>query len=128
MPGSPQLLELYAWRGRNINSSDQQMRRSHRMGCCQIVHGLRASGISDHSYLKRTLNRIEKPPSKETANPRAEARHQPSKGACASKVAGGTFMRHLQSVLAMLVATVLIGCGAGHANLTSITVSPQSAT
>jgi hypothetical protein len=98
------------------------------MGCCQIVHGLRASGISDHSYLKRTLNRIEKPPSKETANPRAEARHQPSKGACASKVAGGTFMRHLQSVLAMLVATVLIGCGAGHANLTSITVSPQSAT
>ncbi|HKV80072.1 MAG TPA: hypothetical protein VJP02_18130 [Candidatus Sulfotelmatobacter sp.] len=28
----------------------------------------------------------------------------------------------------LLLAAVLVGCGAGHANLTSITVSPQSAT
>jgi methionine-rich copper-binding protein CopC len=37
-------------------------------------------------------------------------------------------MRYLQSVLAVLVAMVVIGCGAGHPNLTSITVTPQSAT
>jgi len=37
-------------------------------------------------------------------------------------------MKYLQLVLAALVAVALIGCGAGHANLTSITVSPQSAT
>jgi hypothetical protein len=37
-------------------------------------------------------------------------------------------MKYLQLVLAALVAWALIGCGAGHANLTSITVSPQSAT
>jgi hypothetical protein len=37
-------------------------------------------------------------------------------------------MRYLQATLAVLIATVLVGCGAGHANLTSITVSPQSAT
>ena len=37
-------------------------------------------------------------------------------------------MRHLNLVLAMSVSMVVIGCGAGHANLTSITVSPQSAT
>ncbi len=37
-------------------------------------------------------------------------------------------MKYLNSVLGLLVATVGIACGAGHANLTSITVSPQSAT
>ena len=38
-------------------------------------------------------------------------------------------MRYFQSVLAGLVATIfIVGCGAGHANLMSITVSPQSAT
>jgi len=37
-------------------------------------------------------------------------------------------MKHLNVVLAFLVSMVVIGCGAGHANLTSITVSPQSAT
>ena len=46
----------------------------------------------------------------------------------ASILVGGTFMRYLSAVLALLVATVGIACGAGHANLTSITVSPQSAT
>jgi hypothetical protein len=37
-------------------------------------------------------------------------------------------MKYLQFVLAGLVALFLIGCGAGHPNLTSITVTPQSAT
>jgi hypothetical protein len=37
-------------------------------------------------------------------------------------------MKYLLFVLAVSVALVLIGCGAGHANLTSITVTPQSAT
>lgn len=37
-------------------------------------------------------------------------------------------MKYFVSVLAASVAWVLIGCGAGHANLTSITVTPQSAT
>ena len=37
-------------------------------------------------------------------------------------------MKYLPFVLAVSVALVLIGCGAGHANLTSITVTPQSAT
>jgi hypothetical protein len=37
-------------------------------------------------------------------------------------------MRYLQSVFPLLVAMVLIGCGAGHPNLTGITVTPQSAT
>ena len=36
-------------------------------------------------------------------------------------------MRYWQFVLALLVAAFVVGCGAGHANLTSITVSPQSA-
>jgi hypothetical protein len=36
------------------------------------------------------------------------------------------FMKHLMFVI--MAALILIGCGAGHANLTSITVSPQSAT
>jgi Bacterial Ig-like domain (group 2) len=37
-------------------------------------------------------------------------------------------MRYVNSVLALLVGLFVIGCGAGHANLTSVTVSPQSAT
>ena len=37
-------------------------------------------------------------------------------------------MKYVNFVLAMAVSMVLIGCGAGHANITSITVSPQSAT
>jgi hypothetical protein len=37
-------------------------------------------------------------------------------------------MKYLQFALAALLLTLLIGCGAGHPNLTSITVSPQSAT
>jgi hypothetical protein len=36
-------------------------------------------------------------------------------------------MRYLNFVLLMWVSIVFVGCGAGHANLTSITVSPQSA-
>jgi hypothetical protein len=38
------------------------------------------------------------------------------------------FMKHLNFALALLVSMFVIGCGAGHANLTSITVSPESAT
>lgn len=34
----------------------------------------------------------------------------------------------LQTLLLLLAAVGLAGCGAGHANLTSITVSPQTAT
>ena len=38
-------------------------------------------------------------------------------------------MRRLNLVLGMVSASIFaIGCGAGHANLTGITVSPQSAT
>jgi hypothetical protein len=37
-------------------------------------------------------------------------------------------MRYLQFVVAVLVAMAVIGCGAGHPNLTSVTVTPQSAT
>jgi hypothetical protein len=37
-------------------------------------------------------------------------------------------MKYVLFVLAASVALVLIGCGAGHANLTSITVTPQLAT
>jgi hypothetical protein len=36
-------------------------------------------------------------------------------------------MRYLQFVMAVLVAMAVIGCGAGHPNLTSVTVTPQSA-
>jgi hypothetical protein len=36
-------------------------------------------------------------------------------------------MRYLQFVVAVLVAMAVIGCGAGHPNLTSVTVTPQSA-
>ena len=39
-----------------------------------------------------------------------------------------TLMRHLLFVFTTCFALLLIGCGAGHANLTSITVTPQSAT
>ncbi|MDP9160545.1 MAG: hypothetical protein M3O09_10030 [Acidobacteriota bacterium] len=34
----------------------------------------------------------------------------------------------MKCLLLLLVGVTLVGCGAGHANLTSITVSPQSAT
>ena len=37
-------------------------------------------------------------------------------------------MRYSQFVLVLLISAIVVGCGAGHANLTSITVSPQSAT
>src|SRR5215469_17594242 len=37
-------------------------------------------------------------------------------------------MKYLPLVCAAWFALVLIGCGAGHPNLTSITVTPQSAT
>ncbi len=37
-------------------------------------------------------------------------------------------MRCMQIVLSLLVAMALVACGAGHPNLTSITVTPQSAT
>lgn len=37
-------------------------------------------------------------------------------------------MKYLQFALAGLLLALLIGCGAGHPNLTSITVTPQSAT
>jgi hypothetical protein len=37
-------------------------------------------------------------------------------------------MKYTLFILAAVVVVVLVGCGAGHANLTSITVSPQSAT
>ncbi len=33
-----------------------------------------------------------------------------------------------QALFVIAAALILTGCGAGHANLTSITVSPQSAT
>ena len=39
-----------------------------------------------------------------------------------------SFSDRANFILAFLVAMVGIGCGAGHANLTSITVSPRSAT
>jgi len=37
-------------------------------------------------------------------------------------------MKHLNFALAFLLSIVVLGCGAGHANLTSVTVSPESAT
>lgn len=37
-------------------------------------------------------------------------------------------MKYLQFALVPLVALIFLGCGAGHANLTSITVTPQAAT
>jgi hypothetical protein len=37
-------------------------------------------------------------------------------------------MKYLQFALPALLVALLIGCGAGHPNLTSITVTPQSAT
>src|SRR5262249_26141958 len=37
-------------------------------------------------------------------------------------------MKYLPLVLAAWFGLVLVGCGAGHPNLTSITVTPQSAT
>jgi hypothetical protein len=37
-------------------------------------------------------------------------------------------MKYLQFALAVFLLALLIGCGAGHPNLTSITVTPQSAT
>jgi hypothetical protein len=37
-------------------------------------------------------------------------------------------MKPLPIILLSCVASILIGCGAGHPNLTSITVSPQTAT
>jgi hypothetical protein len=37
-------------------------------------------------------------------------------------------MKYLLFILTTWFVIVLIGCGAGHANLTSITVTPQSAT
>src|SRR6185312_9060168 len=39
-----------------------------------------------------------------------------------------TLMKHLLFAVAFLGLIVVAGCGAGHANLTSVTVSPQSAT
>jgi hypothetical protein len=77
---------------------------------CQIA------AISLRKYIKAStaLHQISEAPTWRTRN--------------ASILVGGTFMRYLNSVLALLAATVGIACGAGHANLTSITVSPQSAT
>jgi len=46
----------------------------------------------------------------------------------ASKLTREKSMKYLNLVLAASVSMVLVGCGAGHANITSITVSPQSAT
>jgi hypothetical protein len=37
-------------------------------------------------------------------------------------------MKHLQFVSAAFLVIILIACGAGHPNLTSITVTPQTAT
>ena len=37
-------------------------------------------------------------------------------------------MKSLQFILPVCAALILIGCGAGHPNLTSITVSPSTAT
>jgi hypothetical protein len=37
-------------------------------------------------------------------------------------------MKYLNLALAIMIAVTVVGCGAGHANITSITVSPQSAT
>ena len=37
-------------------------------------------------------------------------------------------MKPLQSIFLCCLALVLVGCGAGHPNLTSIAVSPQTAT
>jgi hypothetical protein len=37
-------------------------------------------------------------------------------------------MRRLQFVLLACLAFILIGCGAGHPNLTSVQVSPSTAT
>jgi hypothetical protein len=45
----------------------------------------------------------------------------------ASKRLEAILMKHLNFALAFLLSVVL-GCGAGHANLTSVTVSPESAT
>jgi hypothetical protein len=45
-----------------------------------------------------------------------------------SKLGGDTLMKYWYCALALTVFLVAVGCGAGHANLTSITVTPQSAT
>ena len=37
-------------------------------------------------------------------------------------------MKYLSIILVLLCWTAVIACGAGHANLTSVTVSPESAT
>jgi hypothetical protein len=57
----------------------------------------------------------------------SEARHQPRGGAAHLNL--GTIMKCSLSLAALgaVMCCALIGCGAGHANLTSITVSPQSA-
>ena len=44
-----------------------------------------------------------------------------------SKIAGDMLMKYLAFALTILVASVLMSCGAGHPNLVSIKVSPQSA-
>lgn len=58
----------------------------------------------------------------------SEARHQPRAGA--AHLNPGTVMRCslFLASLSALMGCALIGCGAGHANLTSITVSPHTAT
>ena len=57
-----------------------------------------------------------------------EARYQPT--AEAAHLNPGTIMKCslFLASLSALMGCALIGCGAGHANLTSITVSPQTAT
>ena len=55
-----------------------------------------------------------------------EASDQPRAGA--AHLNPGTTMKYSLSFLALCALCALIGCGAGHANLTSITVSPQTAT
>lgn len=57
----------------------------------------------------------------------SEARHQPR--ADAAHLNPGTIMKCSISLAALgaVMCCALIGCGAGHANLTSISVSPQTA-
>jgi hypothetical protein len=85
------------------------------MRCCLLDHLLLAQSTQarTYCYLKPTLKSWMFPP----ANLEAGVTHLNL---------GVQTMKYFVSLLIGTLA--LVGCGAGHANLTSITVSPQSAT
>src|SRR4029077_15597825 len=85
------------------------------MRCCLLDHLLLAQSTQarTYCYLKPTLNLWMFPPT----NLEAGVTHL------------NLGVQTMKYVVFLLIGTLaLVGCGAGHANLTSITVSPQSAT